>query len=88
MGLLPEKLGGFADRHPQYIVNVLSPVADLQNPVFVALPLADIAREVKICKELHFHFHNTVPLTGIASASGDVEGKRPRLQTLHPRRRG
>src|SRR5690606_32446411 len=55
--------------------NAAALVAHLQRLPVVAPPLADLARDVDVGKEVHLDLDQPVALAGLAAAALDVEGE-------------
>ena len=60
-------------RHLQHFVDVAALVADFQRFPVVAPALADVARDVHVRQEMHFHLDDAIALAGFAPSTLDVE---------------
>ncbi len=67
----------FRRRHLEHLVDVLPAVADLERLAVVALAVADIAGDVDVGQEMHFHLRHAVALAGLAAPALHVEGEAP-----------
>src|SRR5438477_106557 len=72
-------------RHVQHVGDVPPLVAHLERLPVVALPLADLARDVDIREEVHLDLHQPVTLASLATPALDVEGEPPWLVPPHAR---
>ncbi len=70
-----EKLQGLVHRHGQNVVNVASPVTDIQHLGFEALSFAVRTQNEHIGKKLHFHLLESFALAGFATSAGHIKGK-------------
>src|SRR5258708_4969354 len=70
-----EEIPCLLHRHIQYFVDVASLVLNLESLAVVALPMADIAGDVDVRQEMHFHLDDAVTLAGLASSTLDIEGE-------------
>src|SRR6185437_4065022 len=73
-----EEMQCFFHGHIQNIMNILSLVANLENPGFVAGSVAFFAGQLDVGKELHLDGYGSVTLADIAAAAGHVEGEKSR----------
>src|SRR5712671_105434 len=62
-------------------MNILAPVSDFEHLRLVARPFALFANQFNVGEKLHLHRNRAVPLTGLAPAPGNVEGKVSRAET-------
>ena len=63
------------DRHVQDLLDVLALEADFQGFPVVALALADVAGNIYVGEEVHFHFDDAVTLARFAAPALDVEAE-------------
>src|SRR5690606_1263468 len=59
--------------HLQHFGDGAALVVHLQRLAVVALAVADVARDVDVGQEMHFHPRHAVPLTGLAAPPLHVE---------------
>ena len=74
---LEEGMGLF-HRHVQHVGNALTLIVDLQRLAVVALALANVAGDVYVGQEVHFHADHAVAFAGLAAAAAHVEGEASR----------
>ena len=61
------------DGHFEHVCDRLPLVMDLERLAVVALPAADLARDVHVREELHLDLDDPVPGAGFAASALDVE---------------
>ena len=70
-----KEFAGVFDGHVQHFADVLAFVFHFQGFAVVAFAVADVAGDVDIGQEVHFHLDHTVALAGFAAAALDVEAE-------------
>ena len=71
--LLAEEGDRIVHRHLQYVVDRLFAVADFENLILEALAAAGFAHQLHVGHELHADLDESLALTLLATAAGDVE---------------
>ena len=69
------------DRHLQHVCDRLALEAHLERLLVVAPPVANLARNVDIRKEMHLNLEGAIAATGLATTALDVERETPLLVT-------
>src|SRR5215469_1951258 len=73
LGNLSEELQRFLHREIENLVNILSPVPDIEHLGLVACALAFLANQFDVGEKLHLNGVGAVALTGLAAAAWNVE---------------
>jgi len=74
-----EELERLADRHLQYVGDVLALETNFERLAVVALAVTLLARHIDVGQEVHLDLDLAVALADLATAALDVEGEAPRL---------
>src|SRR5580698_9657378 len=70
-----EEFERFVDTHLKHLVDILFPIGYLQDLLLKTSPVANLAGQVDIRKELHFNDLFTLSFTSVATAAVDIERK-------------